>query len=179
MKNKINRRQFLRRGSGALAGVAAATAVTPSTTWAAELSTLDEHQSNTILQAARQIFPHNTMSNDNYTNVVKDLDAEAADNAETAAILKEGVASLDAAMGVKWTDLSNGNQLTVLSGMEDSPFFQKIRGKSVVSLYNNPLAWRHFGYEGSSAEQGGYLERGFDDLNWLENPSEDASPKAS
>lgn len=179
MKNNINRRQFLRRGSGALAGVAAATAVTPNTTWAAELSTLDEHQGNTILQAARQIFPHNTMSNDNYTNVVKDLDAEAADNAETAAILIEGVASLDAAMGVKWTDLSNGNQLAVLSGMEDSPFFQKIRGKSVVSLYNNPLAWRHFGYEGSSAEQGGYLERGFDDLNWLENPSEDASPKAS
>jgi len=179
MKDQINRRQFLRRGGGALAGAAAATAVAPSTSWAAELSTLDEHQGNTILQAVRQIYPHNTMSNDYYNNVVKDLDAEAADNADTATMLKEGVANLDAAMGVKWTDLSNGNQFAVLSAMKDSPFFQKLRGKAVVSLYNNPLAWRHFGYEGSSAEQGGYLERGFDDLNWLENPPEDASPKAS
>ena len=179
MKESIDRRQFLRRSGGALAGVAAATAVAPGATWAAELSALDEHQGNTILQAVRQIYPHNTMSDDYYTNVVKDLDAEAADNAETATMLKEGVASLDTAMGVKWTDLSNGNQFAVLSAMEDSPFFQKLRGKAVVSLYNNPLAWRHFGYEGSSAEQGGYLERGFNDLNWLENPSEDASPKAS
>jgi len=24
-----------------------------------------------------------------------------------------------------------------------------------------------FGYEGSSADKGGYIERGFDDLTWL------------
>ena len=115
MKEGIDRRQFLRRSGGALAGVAAATTVAPGAAWAAELSALDEHQGNTILQAVRQIYPHNTMSDDYYTNVVKDLDAEAADNAETATMLKEGVASLDTAMGVKWTDLSNGNQFAVLS----------------------------------------------------------------
>jgi hypothetical protein len=37
----------------------------------------------------------------------------------------------------------------------------------VVSLYNQPAVWSLLGYEGSSYEKGGYLNRGFDDVNWL------------
>jgi hypothetical protein len=92
--------------------------------------------------------------------------------------MTEGVAGLDSAMSLKWVDLSEGSQLKILTGMQDGAFFQKVRGQAVVSLYNNPLAWRHFGYEGPSYEYGGYLHRGFDDLKWLPQPSEDASPKA-
>ena len=51
--------------------------------------------------------------------------------------------------------------------MDGTPFFGAVRGDIVVSLYNNPLAWRHFGYEGPSFDDGGYLERGFDDIGWL------------
>ena len=53
--------------------------------------------------------------------------------------------------------------------MESSAFFQTVRGTTVVSLYNNPLVWRHFGYEGPSYGFGGYIHRGFDDLNWLKD----------
>ena len=37
----------------------------------------------------------------------------------------------------------------------------------VASLYNNPEVWPKFGYEGSSAEHGGYINRGFSDIDWL------------
>jgi hypothetical protein len=48
----------------------------------------------------------------------------------------------------------------------------------VVSLYNNELAFAHFGYEGNAFEHGGgYLQRGFNDLTWLSPPSDKASPK--
>ena len=43
-------------------------------------------------------------------------------------------------------------------------------------LYNNPQVWQAFGYEGEAFEYGGYIERGFDDLGWLPDPPEDASP---
>ena len=92
-------------------------------------------------------------------------------------MIKNGVADLDKAHGVKWIELSDGYQLEVLKSMEDSPFFQKVKGKAIVSLYNNPLVWREFGYEGPSADVGGYIDRGFDDLRWLESPPESASPK--
>jgi hypothetical protein len=39
--------------------------------------------------------------------------------------------------------------------------------------------WRHFGYEGASAQHGGYINRGFDDLNWLPDPDDQASPPAA
>ena len=66
----------------------------------------------------------------------------------------------------------------MLNRRQDVACFQKVRGQCIVSIYNNPLAWRHFGYEGSSHEFGGYIDRGFDDLAWLPQPPEDASPKA-
>ena len=41
-------------------------------------------------------------------------------------------------------------------------------GVTVISnLYNDPAVWKKLGFEGSSAEFGGYLSRGFDDIAWL------------
>ena len=42
-----------------------------------------------------------------------------------------------------------------------------MRGDLVVSLYNQKEVWPKFGYEGSSAEHGGYINRGFADIDWL------------
>ena len=62
-------------------------------------------------------------------------------------------------------------------GMRADGFFQAVRGTSVTALYNNKELWPLFGYEGSSYEFGGYLHRGFNDLSWLPDPPETASPK--
>ncbi len=58
-------------------------------------------------------------------------------------------------------------RVKLLEDMENSEFFQLIRKDLVVSLYNQKEAWPKFGYEGSSFEHGGYLHRGFDDIDWL------------
>jgi hypothetical protein len=41
-----------------------------------------------------------------------------------------------------------------------------LRSDLIASLYNNPEVWPKFGYEGSSAEHGGYINRGFNDIDW-------------
>ena len=52
--------------------------------------------------------------------------------------------------------------------MEDSAFFQTIRGGLVTGLYNQKAVWPLFGYEGeSSYSHGGYIDRGFNDINWI------------
>ena len=38
------------------------------------------------------------------------------------------------------------------------------------------MAFAVFGYPGSAWEKGGYITRGFQDLKWLPNPPQDASP---
>ena len=54
--------------------------------------------------------------------------------------------------------------------MSDTPFFQTVRATAVVALYDQAEVWELLGYEGPSFDQGGYLERGFDDLDWLPDP---------
>ena len=55
----------------------------------------------------------------------------------------------------------------LLRGMEDSEFFQTVRGGLVTGLYNQKAVWPIFGYEGESYTQGGYITRGFDDISWI------------
>jgi len=40
----------------------------------------------------------------------------------------------------------------------------------VLTLYNLPEVWEALGYEGASFDKGGYLTRGFNDLDWLPEP---------
>lgn len=178
----MNRRQFLHTSGLATAGVAAvasgAVIMAPDGAWALQLASLDEHTGKSLLSMSRRIYPHDTLGDIYYAGVVEALDGGAKADKDTRKLLTDGVTGLDGAMGVKFRHLSEGNQLKVLTDIQDSAFFQKVRGQTVVSLYNNQLAWRHFGYEGSSAEFGGYIDRGFDDLNWLPQPPDDASPKA-
>ena len=176
----LDRRGFLKTSGGMIFGTLAASSgalalLAPSRTWALELETMDAETGAAVLRVTRYIFPHDTLDDAVYALVVKDLDAEGA---ETVELLTTGVASLNEAAGGTWMDLPPEQQSELVAAMETTPFFQKIRGKSVVSLYNNELAFAHFGYPGESFSKGGYLHRGFDDLSWLPQPPESASPKA-
>ena len=112
------------------------------------------------------------------TGVVQSLDAKAGADPALAKSLADGVAKLDGATKVPWQQLSRGYQLSVLR--DSAPdLLATVKGDAVVSLYNNKLVWRHFGYEGASAPLGGYINRGFDDLTWLPEPDDAASPPAA
>jgi hypothetical protein len=63
--------------------------------------------------------------------------------------------------------LSRGNQLKVIESLDGTPFFSTVRAATLGALYTNDVVARQFGFEGSSVEHGGYVERGFDDLGWL------------
>lgn len=177
----MNRRQFLQSGGLAAAGMAViasgTTIMASDGAWALELGTLNAHEGMTLLRMARRIYPHDTLADMYYAGVVQGLDSGAAGDPGTAQLLKEGIGELDQAKGIAFVELSDGNQLEVLTAMQDGAFFQQVRGSCITGLYNNPLVWRHFGYEGPSFPYGGYRERGFNDLNWLGDPPEDASPK--
>ena len=58
--------------------------------------------------------------------------------------------------------------MALLRAIEETPFFQSVRGALLFGIYNNKELWHSFfGYEGSSWEKGGYVNRGFNDLDWL------------
>ena len=179
----MNRREFLetsgRTAAGAVVVAAAGGATMLMATdggWAMTLQALSGQDGTTLLKALRVIYPHDSLADRYYAGVVAALDQDAKANAATAGLLKDGIASLDQAYQMPFVELSEGNQLRALEAIQDSDFFQTIRFKVIAVLYNDPMVWQAFGYEGASFDEGGYIERGFDDLGWLPQPPEDASP---
>jgi len=81
-------------------------------------------------------------------------------------LLSDGVRELNQLAGGNWAGLDEAEQFRHVEAMAKTPFFEKIRSTAVVSLYNNELAFAHFGYEGAIGD-GGYVNAGFDDLDWL------------
>jgi hypothetical protein len=142
------------------------------------LKALGPHEAEVLLRMTRQLYPHKMLGDVYYAEVVEAFDAKVAADADLAGLVKAGVAELDAVGGLPWLRLSPGTQLEALEKIETGKFFQAVRGHTVVALYNNKNVWPNFGYQGSSAEEGGYLFRGFQDAGWTLEPDAEASPPA-
>jgi hypothetical protein len=174
-------RRHLLRGSGVLMGTLAVGSplalLAPSTVWAVELKTLSKAEGQTLMQMGRVLYPHKKLPDAVYALLAKDLDADASKSADTAKLLRDGIAALDKATGGSFVKAKPALKAAAVKAIEGQPFFGAVRGKCITSLYDNDMAYKVFGYPGSAWEKGGYITRGFQDLKWLPAPSLDASPK--
>lgn len=173
---KVSRRGLL--GAGAASAVAfsimpGGMIVGGDGAWAVTASNLKPESFVTLVQMARDIYPHDRVADKYYAQVIQGFDEAAGKSADDKAMFEDGVTGLDEAAkgahGVPYVDVGwESDRVALLRGMEKSGFFQKVRGTLVVGLYNNPEVWPLFGYEGESASKGGYINRGFDDIDWLD-----------
>jgi hypothetical protein len=172
----MSRRNFIGRSAGT-AALLAASPVLAGKAYAAEgLKTAPATAMPTLVKMARDLYPHDRLPDSIYEIAVAIIDDQLAADAGGAVTLGKGVAELDAAAsalkgGASYLSLANEqDRVAVLKQMEQSKsaFFQAMRSNMITALYNQEEIWTNFGYEGSSAEKGGYLHRGFDDLDWLQ-----------
>jgi hypothetical protein len=170
---KVRRRVLLRAGAVAVpAAVMAHAGISATAAWAEDAKNIQAHTMATLAKMARDIYPHDYIADVFYIRAVTPWDAKAGKDPTVKTMVEEGVARLDATaqdkhgspyMQVGW----EADRVALLQGIEDSKFFKALRADLVVSLYNQPDIWPKLGYEGSSAEYGGYLHRGFNDIDWL------------
>jgi hypothetical protein len=178
MREVDKRTQFSRRGllrAGATAVPAAALAgatISATAAWAEGARALTPHAMATLVLVARDIYPHDHVADLFYIKAVTPWDAKAEKDPAVRDMLLGGVARLDGDaqdrhgapyLGLGW----EADRVALLRNIEETKFFRTLRADLVVSLYNQPEIWPKFGYEGSSAEYGGYLNRGFNDIDWL------------
>jgi hypothetical protein len=131
---------------------------------------LSEEVRTTTLRVTRAIFPHDSLPDEAYEKVVDQLQADAASDESIREAIESGVAQFNEPR--PFAELDEDAQLDKLKQAEsdESPFFKLVHATAVVELYDNPLVWKAFGYEGPSVHLGGYVNRGFDDLDWLPDP---------
>nr|WP_284739351.1 gluconate 2-dehydrogenase subunit 3 family protein [Rhizobium sp. CG5] len=160
----------MKRGSiGAMLVISGTAVISPQNAWGLETTALKPETMATLITLARDIYPHDQLADRFYAIAVKGQDGRAAKDAAHKALIEDGIADLNARAGaggysgLGWED----DRVALLREIETTPFFQAIRGDLVVSLYNQPELWPIFGYEGESYSKGGYIERGFSDIEWL------------
>jgi hypothetical protein len=173
----LRRRDFLQTTSGLLTGFLAAGSplalVAPGRAWALELKALTSSEGRSLLAASRTIAPHDKLDDAAYALVIQALDEEAARDEKIRKVLKEGIGNLGSGFATE----REGNRVQALRRVESSEFFQTVRSRTLQVLYDTPMAYTCFGYEGEAFSKGGYLLRGFNNLRWLpEVPEEDSGP---
>ena len=165
----LTRRQLLSRASAAGASfvVGAGFVAGRDAAWATEMNAMTPESFATLAQMARDIYPHDQVADRYYAVAIKDYDTQ-----KQAEMAEAGVKALnDLAMEMKgsnYVDIGwEADRVDVLRAMQDHDFFQTVRGGLVTGLYNQKEIWPLFGYEGESYSQGGYIDRGFDDIAWI------------
>jgi hypothetical protein len=123
-----------------------------------------------LVRALQAAYPHANVPRGPYERTADKLIADAAGSAYNQATLQQGLADLEALAGGDFVGLSNADGYKILKRIESTPFFGYVRRFATVALYDDPDVWAALGYEGSSFEKGGYLHRGFNDLDWLPEP---------
>ena len=170
----LNRRELLAAGVKVGGGfvVGSSFVAHSGCAWAVEAKGLKPKTMATLIQVARDIYPHDRVPNRFYAIAVKGHDEKARKDRIFRALIEDGISTVDqlarakgkpSYLGTGW----EAERVALLRQVESGEFFQTLRGGLVVGLYNQKDVWPLFGYEGESFSKGGYVERGFDDVAWL------------
>ncbi|MDG1003377.1 MAG: Twin-arginine translocation pathway signal, partial [Emcibacteraceae bacterium] len=126
----LSRRELLKTSvaAGSLFIVGGSFVAGQNVAWALEVTHLKPSTMATLIQVARDIYPHDKVADEFYAAAVKGYDT-----AEAKEPIEAGVAALDAAAAGRGhaSYLDTGwerDRVDILRSMESSPFFQKIRG---------------------------------------------------
>ncbi len=172
-RSNVSRREVLAAGGATLIAASILPGgIVSGEAWAATPKALKPETFATLVQMSRDIYPHDRFADALYAKAVEGLDKGAAGDAKTLKLLEDGVTALNAsAKSAHKADYAQVgweiDRAALLRKIATDGFFQKVRGNLVTGLYNQPAVWKLLGYEGESASKGGYINRGFNDLNWI------------
>lgn len=128
---------------------------------------LGERDRRGLLRMARLLYPHDALADEVYAEVLQPLRDRSAKDPALETALHAGLEELDRVAGRDWRTAPPDVQVRALNEVQDRAFFKTVQTAVRTQLYERPEVWKLIGYGGPSAEHGGYLHRGFDDIDWL------------
>ena len=114
-----------------------------------------------------QLFPHARLSKDVYQQVTDQVINKITQSGELTVMMKNAMEILAGNTYKTWSALPDREKVGLLENIQHTPFFQFVLNETLSGVYRHPLTWELLGFEGSSLEFGGYINRGFNDIDWL------------
>ena len=115
----------------------------------------------------RELFPHARLGDDFYVEKAGILWQQILADPKLAREVGSGLAQLATCCSGGWEHAGRDARVAALTGMQEEIFFQALRDSALMLIYRDPRVWEHIGYGGNALAQGGYLTRGFDQIDWL------------
>ncbi|WP_174722239.1 MULTISPECIES: hypothetical protein [Cryobacterium] len=128
---------------------------------------LTDEARSVLIRVIRVAFPHPSFPDAPYERTADTILREAENSTWFRVALTQGLLTLGHLAGGDFRDLNDEDGTKVLRRIETTEFFGFIRRTTVLNLYDNEDVWEILGYEGPSFDKGGYIDRGFNDLDWL------------
>lgn len=135
--------------------------------WVNELTTLSADAGETLFSIIFTLYPHDALPPRVYRRIVLVFDRMAAQSLMTNDLIERAIKALDASSPMRFRDMAESYRVAALKTIEASPGFVLLQRTAVRHIYDDLDVWQAFGYEGASTHLGGYVDRGFDDLDWL------------
>jgi hypothetical protein len=133
----------------------------------ATTGTAQESAVRALTDMVKVMFPHSSFPDGPYERCARAILEAAGEDVRFRTQLMQGLNDLDAIGGAPFAELAPDKALELLRGISHTEFFEGVRSRVITTLYDDREVWKLLGYEGASYSQGGYKERGFDDLDWL------------
>ena len=120
-----------------------------------------------LSEMLRVLYPHKSFGTEIYQKTAEAVIGASEASPAQKLTLQTGIREL----GIAGFDKMDPKEATnYLKSIEGNAFFAAVTGPGLVALYSNHDVWNLLGYEGASHHLGGYVNRGFDDLDWLPEP---------
>ncbi|MFQ5661057.1 MAG: hypothetical protein ACE5GZ_11570 [Gammaproteobacteria bacterium] len=164
----LARRLFMARSLALSLGGFTAFSLFPYLSTAADSEEVRQQAAKTLTALAYRLFPHESLPHAVYQQVAGAVLLGMQQSSSRYALVTGGLSRLDVhAENTTWLATDSHTQIDILQQMQTTPFFKFLQNTAIEVIYRDPSVWQLLGYGGSAIEQGGYLHRGFDDIDWL------------
>ncbi len=134
--------------------------------WTDMLRHISTDDATTLVSAIRTLYPHDGLDISIYRRVLIHFD-RLAGTPDIAVLLGRFCADIASGWPLAFADLAETYRVQALRRLEGTAAFIFVQRLAVRYLYDDVEVWAAFGYEGASVHLGGYVKRGFNDLDWL------------
>jgi len=163
MKGKLDRRSLLLTGAGL-----AALFVLAGCDGADKTATQDGQSAELLTDMIVVLFPYRQLKRAVYADVAARVRQQLQGRKDWPVLRKEGAAAL----GSDWRHLGADDRVAKLAALSKTAFFVAVYQTALLEFYSHPDVWALVGYPGESESLGGYIHRGFDDIDWLPEGSQ-------
>jgi hypothetical protein len=135
--------------------------------WVRGLTAITPEDAEILLAAIRALYPHDGLNLRIYRRVILHFNRLAAASSAAANTFRDFSKFVGETWPIAFDNLPAPYRHQALKRIEATPEFFFVQRAAVRFLYDDVEVWAAFGYEGASVHLGGYIKRGFDDLDWL------------